>query len=57
MKEEKGIVPMDFAEYFRKSGVSENSKVSWNEKCCFILVKVHEMYDISGPPHAPQNPC
>ena len=36
MKEEKEIVPMDFAEYFRKSGVSEKSKVSWNEKCCYI---------------------
>ena len=27
MKEEKDIASMDFAEYLRKSGVSENSKV------------------------------
>ena len=47
MKEEKEIVPMDFAEYFRKSGVSEKSKVSWNEKCCYISKSRW-----NGPPHA-----
>ena len=31
MKEEKGIAPLWFAEYLRKSDVSENSKVYWNE--------------------------
>ena len=30
MKEEKDIASMDFVEYLRKSGVSENSKVYWN---------------------------
>ena len=36
MKEEKDIASMDFAEYLRKSGVLENSKVYWNEKYCYI---------------------
>ena len=36
MIEEKDIASMDFAEYLRKAGVSENSKVSWNEKHCYI---------------------
>ena len=34
--EEKDIASMDFAEYLRKAGVSENSKVYWNEKHCYI---------------------
>ena len=32
MKEEKDIAAIDFVEYLRKSGVSVNSKVYWNEK-------------------------
>ena len=36
MKEEKDIAPMDFSEYFGKPGVSEDSKVYWNEKYCCI---------------------
>ena len=43
MKEEKDIASMDFAEYLRKSGVSENIKVYWNEKYCYIR-KTDEMY-------------
>ena len=31
MKEEKDIAPLDFAIYLRKSSVSENNKVYWNE--------------------------
>ena len=37
MKEEKDIAPMDFSEYHRKSGVSEDSKVYWIEKYCCII--------------------
>ena len=29
MKKEKGIAPMDFAEYLRKSSVLEKTKVYW----------------------------
>ena len=36
MKEGKGITPMDFSECFRKLGVSEKSKVYWNERYCYI---------------------
>ena len=36
MKEGKDIILIDFAEYFRKLGVSENSKVYWNERYCYI---------------------
>ena len=36
---------MDFAEYLRKSGVSETSKV-YLIKGIVILVKVDEMYNI-----------
>ena len=36
MKKEKNIAPMEFAEYFRKPGISENSKVYWNERHCYI---------------------
>ena len=36
MKEEKDIAQMDFAEHFRESCVSENSKVYWNERYCYV---------------------
>ena len=36
MKKGKDITPIDFAEYFRKLGVSENNKVYWNEMYCYI---------------------
>ena len=36
MKKEKDIAPMDFAEYLRKSEVSERRKVYWNERYCYI---------------------
>ena len=36
MKEKKDIAPMDFAEHLRKSDVSGNSKVYWNERYCYI---------------------
>ena len=47
MKGEKDIAQMDFAEYLRKSSVLENRKVYRNERYCFRLVKVDEMYKIS----------
>ena len=37
MKEEKDIVTMDFAEYLRRSGVSENSKVCFFLFCFFFF--------------------
>ena len=40
----KHIAPMDFAEYLRKSDVSEKSKVYMTG--IVILVKVDEMYNI-----------
>ena len=36
MKEEKDIATIDFAEYLRRSGVSENSKVYRNKRYCYI---------------------
>ena len=36
MKEENDMAPMDFAEYLRKSGASENSEVYLNERYCYI---------------------
>ena len=36
MKEQKDIAPMDFAEHFKKSGVSQNRKAYWNGRYCFI---------------------
>ena len=36
MKEKKDIAPMNFTEYRRKLGVSENSKVYWNERDCYV---------------------
>ena len=36
MKEKKDIAPMNFTEYRRKLGVSENSKVYWNERNCYV---------------------
>ena len=36
MKEEKDIALIDFPDYLRKSGVSKNSKVYWNERYCYI---------------------
>ena len=49
-KGEKHIAPMDFAEYYRKSDVSQKSKAYYrrflqnglNERCC-LLVQVDEM--------------
>ena len=53
MKGGKHIVSMDFAEYLRKSDVSENSKVYYGRflrnglhVAIVILVKVDEMYNI-----------
>ena len=50
----KHIAPMDFAEYLRKSDVSENSKVCYGlfyqnelqESLVVISVKVDEMYNM-----------
>ena len=39
MKEEKDIAALDFAIYLRKSSVSENNKVYWNEGYCYISSK------------------
>ena len=36
MKEKKDIAPMNFTEYRRKLGVSENNKVYWNERNCYV---------------------
>ena len=36
MNKGKDMASMDSAEYLRKSDVSENSKVYWNKKYCFI---------------------
>ena len=41
IKGEKHIAPMDFAEYLRKSGVSENSKVYYGR---FLGKGLHERY-------------
>ena len=35
MRKKKEIAPINFSEYFRKSGVSENNKVYWNEMYCY----------------------
>ena len=53
MKGETHIAPIDFAEYLRKSVVSENSKAYYNRflrnglhESIVMLVKVDEMYNI-----------
>ena len=37
---------MDFVEYIKKPGVSENSKVNWNEMYCYSSNSRDEMYNI-----------
>ena len=42
---EKETSPMDFEQYLRKSGLSEDNKVYWNERYCYAS-KRREMYNI-----------
>ena len=49
MKGENHIAPMDFAEYPRKSDISENSKGYYGQflrKAIVMLVKVDETHNI-----------
>ena len=52
MKEEKDIARMNFAEYLRKSGVSENRKVYWTERHCYISKRRWDMCNILKSPLA-----
>ena len=36
IREKNGVAPMDFQEYYRKSGVTENSNIYWNERYCYV---------------------
>ena len=52
MKEEKDIARMDFAEYLRKSDLSENRKVYWTERYCYISKRRWDMCNILKSPLA-----